>query len=93
MEIRNQTDIAVNIAVNNALYLRRRSKIVLPESESGDADALLPLPYVATALKNIEALGYGFSPDLIDACRTLSLSQLVALYQDLLHLAGDRDLL
>jgi hypothetical protein len=81
VEIMNQSDIAVN----NALYLRRRSKIVLPESESSSpgGDALLPLSYVATAMKNIEALGYGFAPSLIDACRTLSLSQLVTLYQEL----------
>jgi hypothetical protein len=70
-------------AVNNALYLRRRHKIVLPPSDGSAGGELLPLAYVATAMKNVEALGYGFSPALIDACRALSLPELVALYQEL----------
>ncbi|MBC8138848.1 MAG: TerD family protein [Fibrella sp.] len=67
--------------MNNAIYLRRRSKIVVPQG-TNDAE-LLPLHYVATVVKNVEALGYGFTEDLIAACRALSLEQLVTLYQEL----------
>ncbi|MBC7804775.1 MAG: cytoplasmic protein, partial [Akkermansiaceae bacterium] len=68
--------------INNAIYLRRRSKIVLPLG-ANDAEPL-PLYYVASVVKNVEALGYGFTQDLITACRALSLEQLVSLYQELI---------
>ena len=64
----------------NTIYLRRRNKICLP-APLGRGESL-PLHYVATALKNIEVLGYGFSEELIDACRQLSLEQLVAFYAE-----------
>jgi hypothetical protein len=67
--------------INNAIYLRRRSKIGLRESVSAPA---LPLNYIASVLKNIEALGFTFSESLIHVCRTLSLEQLSELYQELL---------
>ena len=68
--------------MNNTIYLRRRNKIVLPESTAnGDT---LPLHYVASMLKNISDLGYGFSESLIEACRSLAIPQLVTLYQELI---------
>jgi hypothetical protein len=66
--------------INNSIYLRRRSKIALP-SPSGNE--LLPENYVASVAKNLETLGFGFSEDLMAACRALSLDQLTVLYQDL----------
>lgn len=64
----------------NTIYLRRRNKVLLPPP-AGEGE-LLPLHYVATALKNIEALGYSFSEPLIEACRLLSLEQLVSFYAE-----------
>ncbi|MES2465197.1 MAG: TerD family protein [Armatimonadota bacterium] len=66
--------------INNSIYLRRRGKIVLPTASGNE---LLPENYVATAAKNLETLGAGFSTDLIAACRTLTLDQLTLLYQEL----------
>jgi len=66
---------------NNTLFLRRRSKISLPHSDGRDP---LPRNYIASMLKNLEALGFTFSESLIEACRALSLEQLTALYQELL---------
>jgi len=66
---------------NNTLFLRRRSKISLPLSDGRDS---LPRNYIASMLKNLEALGFTFSAALIEACRALSLAQLTALYQELL---------
>lgn len=66
---------------NNTLFLRRRSKISLPPA---DGHALLPRIYIASVLKNLEALGFTFSESLIEACRSLSLVQLTALYQELI---------
>lgn len=68
--------------INNAIYLRRRSKIVLPKGMNGGE--LLPLNYVASVVKNVEAVGFGFTEALIAACRTLSLEQLTSLYQELI---------
>jgi hypothetical protein len=45
--------------INNAIYLRRRSKIVLPQATDGGE--LFPLIYVASVVKNVEALGFGFT--------------------------------
>lgn len=41
--------------MNNALYLRRRSKILIAEGTGS-----IPPEYVGTILKNIENLGYAF---------------------------------
>ena len=49
--------------IDNEIYVRRRGKMVLPSG----TDELLPLNYVASMLRNIEALGYGFSANLIAA--------------------------
>jgi hypothetical protein len=45
----------------NTIYLRRAQKVILPEGTTGLADVSL----VATAMKNIESLGYTFSKDVI----------------------------
>ncbi len=71
--------------VDNTIYLRRRSKVCLPvpaQKEVGQ-EALLPLNYVASMLKNIESLGFAFSEPLIAECRALSLDQLTDFYNAL----------
>jgi hypothetical protein len=45
----------------NAIYLRRAQKVILPKGTTGLADISL----IATAMKNIENLGYTFSKDVI----------------------------
>lgn len=66
--------------MNNALYLRRRGKILVPDTGRGD---LLPVNYIASVSKNLESLGYALSEQTAAACRTLSLDELTALYRDL----------
>ncbi len=68
--------------INNKIYLRRRSKIVVPPTDGTSAP--LPLATIAAMLKNLESLGYGFSEPLITACRALSLDQLTALYSEVI---------
>jgi hypothetical protein len=67
--------------LNNSIYLRRRGRIVLPSASGSE---LLPENYVASVSRNLETLGFGFSEELITACRELSLDQLTLLYQDLI---------
>lgn len=56
----------------NALYLRRRNKILV----SQNANAIVPLNYVTTMVKNLESFGYTFSQSLIEACTKLSFEEL-----------------
>lgn len=65
--------------MNNALYLRRRNKILLAEGTGN-----IPPEYVGTILKNIENLGYAFSENLIERLQTFSLEELTALYRELI---------
>ncbi|MBA2664257.1 MAG: TerD family protein [Bradymonadaceae bacterium] len=58
-----------------ALYLRRRNKLIVAAG-----DDTTPLEYVATLLKNFEALGYGCSPALIERLQTLSERALTEFY-------------
>lgn len=83
--------------INNAFYLRRRSKIiVLPVAAEAEdtANKPQPLQHVATALKNLEALGYIFSDELVAESLTLPLAQFLALYDELVaelkDLRGER---
>ena len=64
--------------MNNALYLRRRNKILLFEGTGN-----IPPNYVGTVLKNIENLGYTFSETLITRLQTFSIDELTSFYQDL----------
>lgn len=68
------------MTVNNALYIRRRSRIVLPAGTSEE----LPPQYVASVLKQAETLGFTFAEPLISACQHLSLEQLTDLYHTLM---------
>lgn len=66
--------------MNHTIYIRRRGKAVPPAS---DAAELLPLEAAATLSQNLEGLGYALSPDLLNACRRLSLGQLAQFQRDL----------
>ncbi|WP_340015056.1 TerD family protein [Paenibacillus sp. FSL K6-1318] len=63
--------------MNNTIYLRRASKLII---ESNEGKQQLPKTHLATALKNIEALGYTFSDELMQAMRQLSKEQFETVY-------------
>lgn len=76
----------------NSIYLRRKSKLVLEGSDrqlgaTDDKACKKPtgnvLVNLATILKNIESLGYTFSPQLIDRLSTLSESEASLFYSQL----------
>ncbi|WP_341280217.1 TerD family protein [Paenibacillus sp. FSL H8-0537] len=67
--------------MNNTIYLRRANKLIVDEGERLDR---LPKAYLATALKNIEVLGFTFSPSLIRALYTLSKEQFKDLYDEII---------
>lgn len=66
--------------MNNTIYLRRANKLII---ESNEGKQQLPKTHLATALKNIEALGYTFSDELMQAMRQLSKEQFEAVYHQL----------
>lgn len=74
--------------MNNSIYTRRRSKIIVPPGASGSSPGASgdapPPSCVASVVKNAESLGYVFSPGLIEACAKLSLPQLTDLNSQLL---------
>ncbi|PYY29102.1 TerD family protein [Paenibacillus illinoisensis] len=59
---------------HNTIYLRRANKLIIEHQ----GEKQLPKPYLATALKNIETLGYTFSDELMRAVRRLSKEQFEA---------------
>ena len=73
---------SLNFAMNilNSIYLRRKNKIVLSSSNSK-----LPATDLATMLKNIESLGYTFSPDLIEVVASLSVPEASLFYSRLIE--------
>ncbi|MFD1176404.1 TerD family protein [Paenibacillus puldeungensis] len=64
----------------NTIYLRRANKLIV---DQGQGEKKLPDTYLATALKNIEYLGFTFSHQLMRAVRTLSREQFEMLYRSL----------
>lgn len=64
--------------MRNVIYLRRSRKLIVEPGQH-----LLPSKYIATAMKNIEYLGFTFSEPLMGVLKTLSVEQLTALYDQL----------
>jgi hypothetical protein len=62
----------------NALYLRRRSKVTLPEGTGAT-----PLNALASLQKNLEALGFLLAEDVVEGLKGLSPLQVDAFYQRL----------
>ncbi|KAB8145921.1 TerD family protein [Chloroflexia bacterium SDU3-3] len=65
--------------MQQAIYLRHRRRILLPEPQGSAAPA-----HAATLLKNIEALGFTDSAALLERMRQASTAQLGQLYTDVL---------
>lgn len=62
----------------NALYLRRHSKVILPEGAGAT-----PRNVIATLQKNLESLGFVLGEDVVDQLRKMSLGQVDSFYQRL----------
>ena len=62
----------------NALYLRRRSKVMLPEGAGAT-----PLNVIATLQKNLEALGFLLAEDVVEGLKRMSPIQVDVFYQRL----------
>src|SRR5689334_1867973 len=63
----------------NAIYIRRRAKVMLP-----DGAGATPLHVLAALQKNIESLGFLLAEDVIERLTTLSPLQVDAFYQRLI---------
>jgi hypothetical protein len=62
----------------NAIYLRRRSKVMLP-----DASGATPVNILASLQRNLESLGFLLSRDVIERLKALNPIQVDAFYQRL----------
>jgi hypothetical protein len=65
--------------MQHAISLRQQRAILVPPGSGA-----LPDAYLAAALKNIETLGFTFSPELIARVRTLTVDEFATLYAELL---------
>lgn len=65
----------------NTIYLRRANKLIVNE---GQGPGRLSKAYLATAINNIEHLGFALSYPLLHAVRTLPEEQFEAFYQPLI---------
>lgn len=66
--------------MNHSIYLRKAGKLMVHPGQSR-----LPESYLATAMKNVESLGYTFSKQLMEVFRTLSKDKFTAVYTALVH--------
>ncbi|MBA2943553.1 TerD family protein [Paenibacillus sp. CGMCC 1.16610] len=64
--------------MRNTVYLRRSRKLIVHPGHSR-----LPRTYIATAMKNIEYLGFTFSKELVEVLQTLSIETFTELYHQL----------
>jgi hypothetical protein len=60
----------------NAIYIRRRSKVMLPEGSGAT-----PLNVLASLQKNLESLGFLLARDVVDRLKTLNPMQVGAFYR------------
>ena len=65
--------------MNNTIFLKRKGKVIV-----SNGGFHVPDVYIASALKNVESLGYTFSSTLIHTLRTLSVNEFVSFYADVL---------
>ncbi|MGE7217540.1 TerD family protein [Priestia koreensis] len=65
--------------MQNTIFLNRQLKVIAPEENQ-----TLSNTYVATALKNLEGLGFGFSKELITRVQTMSELSFFKFYKEIL---------
>jgi hypothetical protein len=78
-----RTPLLVSAVMSNEISIRRFRTVLLPTPEL-EGSRVTPV-LLATGLKNIEGLGYTFSPALQQACLTLSEGQFFVLYETLIE--------
>ncbi|WP_028551086.1 TerD family protein [Paenibacillus sp. UNC451MF] len=66
--------------MKHVIYLRRASKLIV---EPGSGSNPISDRFLATAMKNIEYLGFTFSKQLMDTVRTMSIEEFTTLYDQL----------
>ena len=64
--------------MQNSIFLRRKNKVIVAKGQGE-----LPTVYLATALKNLESLGYTFSDALLAVVKTLTPEAFVSFYNQL----------
>jgi len=69
----------------NPVYLKRKLKVILPESKAEKADP----KYLATMIKNLESLGFTFSPEVLETAGTYSLEELAVLYEEIVPVLSE----
>lgn len=62
----------------NAIYIRRRSKVILPEGTGAT-----PINVLASLQKNLEGLGFLLGEDVLEGLKRLSQVQVDSFYQRL----------
>ncbi|MED2010633.1 TerD family protein [Brevibacillus borstelensis] len=67
----------------NTIYLRRANKLIVNTENAVQGSPRLSEAYLATAMKNIEHLGFTFSPQFMYTVRSLSKEQFEAFYHQL----------
>ncbi|WP_035424251.1 TerD family protein [Bacillus sp. UNC438CL73TsuS30] len=65
----------------NSIFVRRKGKLIVNQGP----EKVLCLDVLATALKNIEKLGFMFSEKLINAVRTMNEKEFLYFYNTLIH--------
>ncbi|WP_409342853.1 TerD family protein [Paenibacillus sp. MBLB4367] len=64
--------------MKTVIYLRRNRKLIVKPGQH-----VLPTKYIATAMKNVEYLGFTFSKELMEMVKTMSIEEFAALYRQL----------
>lgn len=67
--------------MNNEIFIRRRQKILLADGNNNDPAIER---YIATLLKNLEAVGFSLSLPIINILKTYSIEQLRNFYQQII---------
>ena len=65
--------------MNNSIYIRRKCKIYIDRGND-----TLSNEYILNLLKNVENLGFTFSPELVETMETLSVERLKSFYKQLI---------
>ncbi|NEW09394.1 TerD family protein [Paenibacillus sp. SYP-B3998] len=66
--------------MRNIIYLRRNRKLIVQPGQHR-----LPQKYIATAMKNMEYLGFTFSKPLMEVLQTMSVDEFLGMYQQLVQ--------
>jgi hypothetical protein len=71
------------IKMLNAIFLRRKRKVLVEPGQGQGQGLTLPDHYLATSLKILESYGFTFSLELIETVKTLSIDEYLNLHLQL----------